>query len=652
MTRRIALILALLANTAHAFTVPSRQSARTLTKTPPHQLTEEGASAFRARAGEIPVTALRLQLTPDAVATSTVGDGLTTYFMETLISNGVPALFSIIVIAFAASAFARSSRQRDAEKDILKSTNPVASLYNDLYGTQQQGPGSRGMLSGFFPKTPGTDLPKNTGVPEKQYITIKYLNEKLESYRYSLSAATQSKATAAAALRKSAFARAIGRSTADLELEPSVFQQLQQTEADFLKQGAKLQSTIQVQQTKLTQAAVDEELQEMGLESVYQLDPAKNATMEKSKQKPIPINKNECKNLLIKAQKELQDLELKFFKDVVRAVGPAAGPGIRTALLGDIAARGSGGLLSALQERPLKLLLAPEGQKPSVFVARFPGDATASQVRDLREEVTAIVQSCKPGDEAMVILQTGGGTVTGYGLAAAQLQRLKDAGLKLTIAVEQVAASGGYMMTCVADRIVASPFAVLGSIGVITDIPNVYNRLKEEGIEFQTVTAGKFKRTLTPTKKVTKEDFEKTKKDVEQIFILFRDFVAKNRPQLDIEEVATGETWFGKDALERGLCDELKTADDVLLEFVGKGYDVYEVAYTPPPEPQLGGLRLLPAGENGSVSKSIANIVRMIARSVMEEIRAESEEAMMATNRVDRRYKAIDESVDRYRIQD
>jgi ClpP class serine protease len=121
-------------------------------------------------------------------------------------------------------------------------------------------------------------------------------------------------------------------------------------------------------------------------------------------------------------------------------------------------------------------------RRKSLFVTQFPGDPTASQVADLREEVTAIVRNAKPGDEALVVLQTGGGTVTGYGLAAAQLQRFKQNGMKLTICVEQVAASGGYMMSCVADKIIASPFAVLGSIGVISDIPNVYNRLKEEGM--------------------------------------------------------------------------------------------------------------------------------------------------------------------------
>ena len=153
----------------------------------------------------------------------------------------------------------------------------------------------------------------------------------------------------------------------------------------------------------------------------------------------------------------------------------------------------------------------------SLFVVDFPGDVGASQVQFLREEVSAIVRQAKEGDEALVVLQSGGGTVTGYGLAAAQLVRLKKKGVKVTIAVEQVAASGGYMMACTGDKIVASPFAVLGSIGVISDQPNVYERLKREGVEFSTVTAGKFKRTLTPTKKPTKEDFDKSKEDVEQV---------------------------------------------------------------------------------------------------------------------------------------
>ena len=183
----------------------------------------------------------------------------------------------------------------------------------------------------------------------------------------------------------------------------------------------------------------------------------------------------------------------------------------------------------------------------------------------------------------MLVLNTGGGTVTGYGLAAAQLTRLRDAGLKLTVCVEQVAASGGYMMACTADRLVASPFAVLGSIGVISEVPNVYERLKKEGIQFETVTAGKFKRTLTPTKKIDPKDVEKSKADIEDVLTLFKAFVAQQRPSLNIDEVATGETWFGADALKRGLCDELKTTDDVLLGMLADGAEIYSVKYQPRP---------------------------------------------------------------------
>ena len=169
-----------------------------------------------------------------------------------------------------------------------------------------------------------------------------------------------------------------------------------------------------------------------------------------------------------------------------------------------------------MEERPLATILGSEQDSSEVslspkrlFVLNFPGDVTASQVSSLREEISAVTLHSNPYDEVLVVLQSGGGTVTGYGLAAAQLERIKKAGCKLTIAVEQVAASGGYMMACTGDVIVASPFAVLGSIGVISDQPNFYERLKREGVEFSTVTAGKYKRTLTPTKKPTKEDFEK-----------------------------------------------------------------------------------------------------------------------------------------------
>jgi serine protease SohB len=303
----------------------------------------------------------------------------------------------------------------------------------------------------------------------------------------------------------------------------------------------------------------------------------------------------------------------------------------------------------------LKRLLAQGEAPPKLFVTRFLGDVSASQVAQLREEVTGIVQSTRPGvDEALVILQTGGGTVTGYGLAAAQLLRFKDAGLKLTVAVEQVAASGGYMMCCVADHIVASPFAVLGSIGVISDIPNVYDRLKQEGIEFQTVTAGKYKRTLTPTKKVTKEDLAKTTEGVQEIFNLFRDFVGQNRPQLDMEAVATGETWFGTAALERKLCDEIKTVEDVITDYVGNGYDVYEVEYTPPVDSPFG--RLIPASANARSASSDTGLIgqgaRWVIRTIASEVKAEFGKEFNINKPIQERYMMIDDQADRVKSQD
>jgi len=212
----------------------------------------------------------------------------------------------------------------------------------------------------------------------------------------------------------------------------------------------------------------------------------------------------------------------------------------------------------------------------------------------------------------VLVLNTGGGTVTGYGLAAAQLLRLKEAGLHLTICVEQVAASGGYLMACVANKIVAAPFAVLGSIGVITEVPNVYERLKKEGVQFSTVTAGKFKRTLTPTKKLDEADVAKTKEDIEGVLTLFKRFVAENRPQVDIDKIATGETWLGPDALELNMVDRLATVDDVLLDHVGAGAEVYGVTYKEKPKSPLAAL----AGAGASAPSVQSLALAALAQSI------------------------------------
>lgn len=183
----------------------------------------------------------------------------------------------------------------------------------------------------------------------------------------------------------------------------------------------------------------------------------------------------------------------------------------------------------------------------------------------------------------MVVLNSSGGDVSSYGLGAAQLERIKAAGFQLTVCVDEVAASGGYLMACVADRIVASPFATLGSIGVIAMAPNVYERLKREGVQVDDITAGQYKRTLTPYKKFDQSDRAAVQKDVNNIHDIFKGFVKRHRPQVKIDQVATGQVWLGYDAIKFGLCDDLRTSDDVLLMMVKSGANVLRVSHQTQP---------------------------------------------------------------------
>lgn len=204
-------------------------------------------------------------------------------------------------------------------------------------------------------------------------------------------------------------------------------------------------------------------------------------------------------------------------------------------------------------------------RKPHLFVLDFNGSIDAKEVSSLREEVTAILSVAKEGDEVLLRLESGGGMVHGYGLASSQLDRLKNAKIPLTIAVDKVAASGGYMMACVADKIVSAPFAIVGSIGVIAQIPNFNKLLKKNDIEFEQMTAGEYKRTLTMFGENTDKARDKFKHELEETHVLFKDFIREHRSELDLEKVATGEHWFGTQALELGLVDEIKTSDDLIV---------------------------------------------------------------------------------------
>jgi serine protease SohB len=222
------------------------------------------------------------------------------------------------------------------------------------------------------------------------------------------------------------------------------------------------------------------------------------------------------------------------------------------------------------QEAKARDKLARKGQapdKPRVYVLHFHGDLQASAVDSLREEISAVLQVARAGrDEVLLRLDSEGGMVHGYGLAASQLARLRAAGIALTVAVDKVAASGGYLMACVAERVLAAPFAIVGSIGVVAQLPNFHRLLQRLDVDYELHTAGDYKRTLTLFGENTEAGREKFRVELEETHTLFKRFVSEYRPQLDIERVATGEHWFGTQALELKLVDRLQTSDDYLLE--------------------------------------------------------------------------------------
>ncbi len=201
-----------------------------------------------------------------------------------------------------------------------------------------------------------------------------------------------------------------------------------------------------------------------------------------------------------------------------------------------------------------------------LFVLDFHGSMDAHEVEALREEITAVLAVATPEDEVLIRLESGGGVVHGYGLAASQLDRLAQQKIPLTVAVDKVAASGGYMMACIAQKIIAAPFAIVGSIGVVAQVPNFHQLLKKNHIEVEQFTAGEFKRTVTLFAENTDKGRKKFQHELEETHLLFKEFVQKHRPVLDIDAVATGEHWFGYQAQQKALVDELLTSDDYLLQ--------------------------------------------------------------------------------------
>ncbi len=226
-----------------------------------------------------------------------------------------------------------------------------------------------------------------------------------------------------------------------------------------------------------------------------------------------------------------------------------------------------------------KLGVPAAATKARAWVLDFKGSMDAHEVSSLREEITAVLTVAKPEDRVVLRLESPGGVVHGYGLASSQLQRLRDKNIPLTVAVDKVAASGGYMMACVADKIVAAPFAIVGSIGVVAQIPNLNRFLKSKDIDIELHTAGQYKRTLTLLGENTEEGRQKFRESLNETHDLFKSFVKQMRPSLDIESVATGEHWYGVQAQEKGLVDEVGTSDELLLGLLNE-FEVIGIRYT------------------------------------------------------------------------
>ncbi len=235
----------------------------------------------------------------------------------------------------------------------------------------------------------------------------------------------------------------------------------------------------------------------------------------------------------------------------------------------------------------------PPGKR--VFVLSFEGDLQASKVGQLRHEINAILMHAAKTDEIVVRVESPGGMVHGYGLAASQLHRIRERGLHLVVAVDKVAASGGYLMAAVANKVIAAPFALVGSIGVVAQIPNVHRLLKKNDIDFEVITAGQFKRTMTVFGENTEEGRQKFTEELEDVHALFQEFVHDNRPSVDLAKVATGEAWYGQRAIDLNLVDEITTSDAYLMQKC-EDADVFEIRWVEQKKPLE---RVLGQIENG-----------------------------------------------------
>ena len=248
-----------------------------------------------------------------------------------------------------------------------------------------------------------------------------------------------------------------------------------------------------------------------------------------------------------------------------------------------------------------------ESDRSRIFVVNFKGDLMASQLECLTNEITAILTSAQEGDEVVVKIESAGGMVHAYGLAASQLARVKKNGIRLVAAIDKVAASGGYMMASVADRIVTAPFAIVGSIGVVAQLPNIHRFLKKRDVDVELLTAGEYKRTLTVLGQNTDSGRAKLQEEIEDVHALFKSFVGDHRPDVDLDAVGTGEAWHGQRAIDRKLVDELCTSDEYLVAAC-EDKDVFQVRWIVPEKPIDRVMRQFATAVTGAMDRILGRL--------------------------------------------
>ncbi len=259
--------------------------------------------------------------------------------------------------------------------------------------------------------------------------------------------------------------------------------------------------------------------------------------------------------------------------------------GIKVTNINNVLRKQSAEVISIFDKKKAKEVKRSDFKSAKVvFFLEFNGDVMASSVKYLSKEIDTILMSAKQNDEVLVSITSPGGTVTGYGYASDQILRLKSAGLKVIAVVDQVAASGGYMMASVASEIHAANRAVVGSIGVVVGMPNYKELLEKLGISYIFYTAGIKKRGVTPFATPSDEQVEDLNEQLSKIHEQFKSHISEYRPQIDMDKCGTGEVWSGKEAMELGLIDAINISDDIIMDYVKSGKTVLKVKYVEPPK--------------------------------------------------------------------